>query len=98
MNLNERDKTPITFLSNDGFNISIDVTVVYELLPEDAPYVVATLGKNLKDIRTKIICPGARSFARLEGSILKAVEFVGGETRKIFKKSWKISFKCIPNG
>lgn len=77
---------PMTFLSTDGFKISIDVTVIYEILPENAPYVVATLGKNLKDIRTKIIRPGTRSFARLEGSMLKAVEFVRGETRKSFQE------------
>lgn len=78
-------ETPITFLSNDGFEISIDVTVVYEILPVNAPYVIATFGKNMEDIRKKIIHPGARSFARLEGSMLKAVEFVGGKTRKDFQ-------------
>ena len=75
----------ITFLSNDGFSISIDVTILYEIQPEKAPYVVATLGKNLDDIKTKIIRPGSRSFARLEGSMLKAVDFVTGETRKSFQ-------------
>ena len=77
---------PITFLSTDGFKISIEVTVVYEIFPENAPYVVATLGKNLGDVRTKIIRPASRSFARLEGSMLKAVDFVGGETRKTFQE------------
>ena len=75
----------ITFLSNDGFEISIDVTVLYEIKPESAPYVVATLGKELDDVKTKIIRPGSRSFARLEGSMLKAVEFVSGDTRKTFQ-------------
>ena len=77
---------PMTFLSTDGFKISIDVTVIYEILPENAPYIVATLGKNLKDIRIKIIRPGTRSFARLEGSMLKAVDFVRGEMRKRFQE------------
>jgi len=75
----------LTFLSNDGFKISIDVTVIYEITPENAPYIVATLGKNLEDVKTKIIRPGSRSFARLEGSLLKAVDFVTGETRKTFQ-------------
>jgi regulator of protease activity HflC (stomatin/prohibitin superfamily) len=75
----------IKFRSNDGFEISIDVTVLYEIQPENAPYVVATLGQNLEDVRSKIIRPGSRSFARLEGSMLKAVEFVSGETRKSFQ-------------
>ena len=75
----------IAFLSNDGFQISIDVTVLYEIQPENAPHVVATLGKELDDVKTKIIRPGSRSFARLEGSMLKAVEFVSGDTRKSFQ-------------
>lgn len=75
----------ITFLSNDGFQISIDVTVLYEIQPENAPYVVATLGKELEDVKSKIIRPGSRSFARLEGSMLKAVNFVSGGTRKSFQ-------------
>lgn len=76
----------IVFLSNDGFQISIDVTVLYEVQPENAPYIVATLGKDLEDIKTKIIRPGSRSFARLEGSMLKAIDFVTGETRKTFQE------------
>lgn len=75
----------ITFLSNDGFQISIDVTMLYEIQPENAPHVVATLGKDLDDVKTKIIRPGSRSFARLEGSMLKAIDFVSGETRKTFQ-------------
>ena len=84
---------PMTFLSTDGFKISIDVTAVYEILPENAPHVVATLGKNFKDVRMKIIRPGARSFARLEGSMLKAVDFVRGETRKTFQEKLALALK-----
>ncbi len=77
----------IAFRSNDGFEISIDVTVLYEIQPENAPYVVATLGQNLEDVSSKIIRPSSRSFARLGGSMLKAVDFVSGETRKSFQDS-----------
>lgn len=83
----------IVFLSNDGFKISIDVTILYEILPENAPHVVATLGKNMDDIKSKIIRPGSRSFARLEGSMLRAAEFVTGETRKTFQDKLSKSLK-----
>jgi hypothetical protein len=83
----------ITFRSNDGFEISIDVTVLYEIKPENAPYVVATLGRNTDDVKTKIIRPGSRSFARIEGSMLKAVEFVSGETRKSFQDNLATSLQ-----
>lgn len=77
----------IRFRSDDGFNISVDLTVVYQIPPEDAPYVVATLGKDIKQAITKIIRPTARSFARLEGSLLKAEQFVRGETRTKFQRA-----------
>ena len=84
----------IDFLSNDGFKINIDVTVLYEIQPENAPYVVATVGKNMEDIKTKIIRPGSRSFARLEGSMLKAVDFVKGETRKSFQDKFALALQA----
>ncbi len=78
----------LAFLSGDGFRISIDATVRYRIQPENAPYVVATLGRNvIEDIQTKIIRPGTRSFARLEGSMLKAIEFASDGTRKTFQDS-----------
>ncbi len=86
----------ISFLSNDGFKISVDVTIVYEIQPENAPYVVATIGKDLEDVKAKIIRPGSRSFARLEGSMLKAVDFVKGETRKTFQD--KLAVALITEG
>jgi regulator of protease activity HflC (stomatin/prohibitin superfamily) len=75
----------IRFRSDDGFNISVDLTVVYQIPPIDAPYVVATLGGDIAQAITKIIRPTARSFARLEGSLLKAEQFIRGETRTKFQ-------------
>jgi regulator of protease activity HflC (stomatin/prohibitin superfamily) len=78
----------LAFLSNDGFRISIDATVRYKIQPENAPYMVATLGRNvMDDIRTKIIRPGIRSFVRLEGSMRKATEFISDGTRMTFQDS-----------
>ncbi|MBL7100531.1 MAG: hypothetical protein ISS23_01105 [Nanoarchaeota archaeon] len=76
----------IKFLSDDGFEIEIDLTVLYQVLPENAPYVVATVGRTVKtDVQEKIIRPSARSFARIIGSMNKGEEFVHGTTREAFQ-------------
>lgn len=78
----------IKFLSDDGFEIEIDLTVLYQVLPQDAPYVVATIGREVrKDVQEKIIRPSARSFARIIGSMNKGEEFVHGATRQAFQNA-----------
>jgi hypothetical protein len=75
----------IRFISDDGFEIEIDLTVLFQVFPEDAPFVVASVGRDVKDVREKIIRPSARSFARIIGSMNKGEEFVHGSTREVFQ-------------
>ncbi|CAK8716242.1 hypothetical protein GCAAIG_05655 [Candidatus Electronema halotolerans] len=75
----------IVFYSDDGFEIAIDVTVLFQVLPNDAPYVVATIGRRIDDIKEKIIRPQARSYARILGSRYKGEDFVHGATRETFQ-------------
>jgi len=77
----------IQFLSDDGFEIEIDLTVLYQVFPQNAPFVVATVGREVKDVREKIIRPSARSFARIIGSMNKGEEFVHGSTRQAFQNN-----------
>lgn len=87
----------IKFLSDDGFEIEIDLTVLYQVFPENAPFVVATVGRNVKDVRDKIIRPSARSFARIIGSMNKGEEFVHGSTREAFQNNLHTALekKCL---
>ena len=87
----------IQFLSDDGFEIQIDLTVLYQVFPENAPYVVATVGRNVRDVRDKIIRPSARSFARIIGSMNIGEEFVHGSTREAFQNNLHIALekKCL---
>lgn len=75
----------IVFYSDDGFEIAIDVTVLFQVLPHDAPYVVATIGRDIQDIKEKIIRPQARSYARILGSRYEGEDFVHGATRETFQ-------------
>jgi len=87
----------IKFLSDDGFEIQIDLTVLYQVYPENAPFVVATVGRDVKDVRDKIIRPSARSFARIIGSMNKGEEFVHGSTREAFQNNLHMALeeKCL---
>jgi regulator of protease activity HflC (stomatin/prohibitin superfamily) len=87
----------IKFLSDDGFEIEIDLTVLYQVFPENAPFVVATVGRDVKDVRDKIVRPSARSFARIIGSMNKGEEFVHGSTREAFQNNLHaaIENKCL---
>jgi regulator of protease activity HflC (stomatin/prohibitin superfamily) len=77
----------IEFLSDDGFEIEIDLTIIYQVFPENAPYVVATIGRKINDVQEKIIHPSARSLARIIGSMNKGEEFVHGSTREAFQNN-----------
>ena len=87
----------IRFLSDDGFEIVIDLTVLYQVFPENAPYVVATVGRDVKDVRDKIIRPSARSFARIIGSMNIGEQFVHGSTRQAFQNNLHVALekKCL---
>jgi regulator of protease activity HflC (stomatin/prohibitin superfamily) len=87
----------IQFLSDDGFEITIDLTVLYQVDPENAPYVVATVGRSVDDVRDKIIRPSARSFARIIGSMNVGEEFVHGSTREAFQNNLHTALeaKCL---
>ena len=87
----------IKFLSDDGFEIEIDLTVLFQVFPENAPYVVATVGRDVKDVQDKIIRPSARSFARIIGSMNIGEEFVHGSTREAFQNNLHSALekKCL---
>ena len=84
-----RGDTPVDdaiyFLSDDGFMIRFDLTILFKVESEDTPTIVATIGRDVLAVRDKIIRPAARSFARIIGSKNKGEEFIHGETREKFQ-------------
>ncbi len=75
----------IYFLSDDGFEIRFDLTVLYHVSVNHTPLIVATIGRDINTVRDKIIRPAARSFARIIGSKNKGEEFIHGVTREKFQ-------------
>ena len=68
----------IRFKSLDSFNIELDVSVVWGLLPKNVPHIIQTLG-NIREIISKVIRPQVNTIVRMEGSKHKAREFIEGK-------------------
>ncbi len=77
----------IEFPSSDGFEIKMDTTVEFELLPE---HISATFSKygNLDAVVHKIILPQILSISRLKGSAYGARDFIVGEGREKFQSEF----------
>lgn len=58
---NQRQDDAIHTLSADGLEVTIDLTVLYRVLPSDAPGLVAKIGMDYED---KVVRPVARTMIR----------------------------------
>jgi hypothetical protein len=82
----------VAFPSSDGFEITIDVTLLWQLLPQDAPSVVSRYG-NIKKIEQNILIPQINSTARIKGSTFGAVDFIVGDKREEFQRAFQDTIK-----
>ncbi len=74
----------VEFPSRDGFEISLDMTVEFELLPDKIAWIYQTYG-DLPAVVDKIIMPQILSVSRLKGSAYRAKDFIVGEGREKFQ-------------
>lgn len=84
----------VEFPSRDGFDISLDMTVEFELLPEAIAMVFKTFG-DLPAVVDKIILPQILSVSRLKGSAYRAKDFIVGEGREKFQNDLTESLAAI---
>ena len=75
----------VQFPSSDGFNVMLDMTVEFELMPENISRIYMLYG-DLPAVVSKIILPQILSVSRMKGSGYKAREFIDGEGRQKFQK------------
>ncbi|MCD8139681.1 MAG: hypothetical protein LUE17_07880, partial [Planctomycetaceae bacterium] len=87
----ERDVPPafvlnqfVNFPSRDGFDISLDMTVEFELEPQRLAAIYRDYG-DLPAVVDKILMPQILSISRLKGSAYRAVDFIAGEGREKFQ-------------
>lgn len=74
----------VEFPSRDGFEISLDMTVEFELLPDHIASIFSSYG-DLPAVVDKIIMPQITSISRNKGSEYRAKDFIVGEGREIFQ-------------
>ncbi|MBU1694255.1 MAG: hypothetical protein KKC51_09865 [Verrucomicrobia bacterium] len=74
----------ISFLTMDGFTVSVEGTLEYAIIREKAALITHRVG-DMDDILKKVILPRARGFSRIEGSKHPAINFIVGETRQQFQ-------------
>lgn len=95
----------IGFITLDGFYITLEGTVEFNISPESAPLLTQEVG-NMEDIMKKLILPSVSGFARIEGSKKSATEFIVGESRQLFQnqledflrkncRNWGVSINSV---
>ncbi|MBI1314562.1 band 7 protein [bacterium] len=87
----EDDESGIGFPSNDGFDIRMDFTAIWGIMPEQAPSVIHEYG-NVEAVEQKVVDPQIESICRQMGSSLKAVDLLVGETRTQFQEATSARF------
>ncbi len=84
----------IAFPSADGFTIKVDTSIEWQIQTNRIPEVVASIG-NTPEIVRKVLRPNARAIGRLEGSKLKAEEFIKGDKREQFVQNFSDMLKKV---
>lgn len=74
----------VEFPSRDGFKVALDMTVEFELMPENLSKIYLLYG-DLPQVVEKIILPQVLSVSRLKGSSYRAQDFIMGEGRETFQ-------------
>ncbi|MBX3443375.1 MAG: band 7 protein [Planctomyces sp.] len=86
------DGSGISFPSADGFNIQMDFTTVWGVMPDQAVEIVRNFG-NLAAVETKIIVPQIESICRNQGSQFGAPDLLAGDTREKFQQQITEAFQ-----
>ncbi len=88
MNLTEL----VSFPSRDGFQISLDMTLEFELAPDAIAGIFRRYG-DLPAVVDKIIMPQITSISRNKGSEYRAKDFIVGEGREKFQTDLTVSLE-----
>ncbi len=82
----------VSFPSRDGFQISLDMTVEFELPPDAIAGIFRRYG-DLPAVVDKIIMPQITSISRNKGSEYRAKDFIVGEGREKFQNDLTASLE-----
>jgi hypothetical protein len=71
----QHEETEIIVRTSDGFTFPVDVRVEYEIEPQNAPLLVATVGDDKAGLRT-VMDSAVRAFFRNNAEDVKAIDYV----------------------
>ena len=91
------DKRAVEFPSRDGFKVSLDMTIEFELMPENISRIYLLYG-DLPQVVEKIILPQVLSISRIKGSNYKAQDFIMGDGREKFQNDLRDELKATLAG
>ncbi len=78
--------TGVSFPTKDGFRMFMDITVIWGVMPENAPRVIREYGQ-VDEVEQKIIVPQLDSVCKLQGSRDTVRQFIVGQDREAFQKA-----------
>ena len=84
----------VEFPSRDGFEVRLDMTVEFELEPDQVSTVYLLYG-DLPAVVDKIIMPQVLSVSRLKGSSYGAQDFILGEGREKFQNDLQAALSKV---
>jgi len=87
-------ETGINFPSDDGFEIQMDFTAIWGVMPDSAADIVRTFG-NVAQVEQKVVLPQAESICRNNGSKLGAQELLVGDSRLQFQDDTTQQFHTV---
>lgn len=87
----------IVFPSSDGFDIRLDFTAVWGIMPDAAPEIISTFG-NVDAVEDKVVIPQIESICRNTGSSYPAEELLVGEGRQEFQLATTEAFSNVLEG
>ena len=78
------EESGIRFPSADGYPMHLDYTLIWGLMPDQAPHAIRSFG-NVAAVESKIVVPQIESVTRNAGSAYKAVQLLVGEEREAYQ-------------
>jgi regulator of protease activity HflC (stomatin/prohibitin superfamily) len=87
-------KSGINFPSNDGFDIYMDYTAIWGIMPDAAPDIIRTFG-NVSAVQDKVVLPQIESICRNNGSSYAAVELLVGADRQKFQNEVAAALETV---
>jgi hypothetical protein len=84
----------INFPSTDGFDINMDFTAIWGIMPDGASQIIKTFG-NVDAVEDKVVLPQVNSICRNKGSQHKAEALLVGKERQKFQTETQNAFKSV---